>query len=126
MKSPSSNGLRSGGVELKSSNKSSVTLVLLLTGSLSVFGIVDSLGDDNDSVERSVACEPAFLTCPCVAPEVDNSCGNRFSPFLADASAAEVDTEEKFLPGTAGVGAEYFWVRALGPRGGVAMCFTVD
>ena len=126
MKSPSSNGLRSGGVELKSSNKSSVTLVLLLTGSLSVFGIVDSLGDDNDSVERSVACESAVVTCSFVAPEVDNACGARSSRVFADALAVEVDTEETPLPGTAGLGAEYFWVRALGPRGGVAMCFAVD
>ena len=101
-------------------------MALILTGSLSVLGTIDSLDGGNDSVERSVACESAVATCPFVAPEADNSCGTRSSPFFADAFAAEGDTEATSLPGTAGVGAMYFWVRALGPRGGVAMCFTVD
>lgn len=52
MITPSSNGLRSGGVELRSSNKSSVSLALVL-----ILGTVDSLGDGSGSLERSVACE---------------------------------------------------------------------
>ena len=70
MKSPSSNGLCLGGIELRLSKKSSVSLALILTGSLSLLGTVDSLHDGNRSVERSVACE-RIQDCGCKPGPID-------------------------------------------------------